>query len=333
MRELSSKKNQVCKLSINEQITGKWQKKTYRIIRELGYGATGTVYLVDSDRGPLALKIASEAMSISSEVNVLRHFSKVQGPSLGPSFFDVDDYVFRGKVYPFYTMEYINGQPFLPFLKAKGPEWIRVLSIQLLNDLQKLHEIGWIFGDLKPENLLVTENPTRVRWLDVGGMTRTGRSIKEFTEFFDRGYWGLGSRKAESSYDLFSVSMLMINCAYPSRFEKAGKDGKSFLVNKVKKRAILHPYMPIILKGLDGKYLSANDMKRDLLELIQSPASNKRNDNQRNKKMRRYQPSNRKKRSNADTFGKSRWLGVFESLLVASFLLILYILYLFGQNV
>ena len=37
-----------------------------------------------------------------------------------------------------------------------------------------------------------------------------GSSIKEFTEFYDRGYWGLGSRKAEPSYDLFAVAMIMI---------------------------------------------------------------------------------------------------------------------------
>ncbi|UCZ53323.1 phosphotransferase [Bacillus shivajii] len=332
MKELSSKK-QGCKLHVNQHITGKWHNKTYRVIRELGYGATGTVYLVDSEHGPLALKIASEAMSISSEVNVLRHFSKVQGPSLGPSFFDVDDYVFQNQVYPFYTMEYIKGQPFLPYIKTKGPEWIGVLVIQLLNDLHRLHEIGWIFGDLKPENLLVSESPTRVRWLDVGGMTRSGRSIKEFTEFFDRGYWGLGSRKAEPSYDLFSVSMLLINCAYPSRFEKKGMEGASFLMEKAKKRVELHPYLPIIQKGLEGKYSDSQSMKRDLLHIVNTSSSNKRGYKQQVVKKQRYQPIKEKKEPKVVVKEKRMWVGIFESMLVASFLLILYILYLFGQNV
>ena len=47
-----------------------------------------------------------------------------------------------------------------------------------------------------------------------------GRAIKEFTEFYDRGYWGLGSRKADPAYDLFAVAMIMINAVYPKRFNK-----------------------------------------------------------------------------------------------------------------
>ena len=31
---------------------------------------------------------------------------------------------------------------------------------------------------------------------------------------------GLGSRKAEPGYDLFAVAMIMINTAYPNRFNK-----------------------------------------------------------------------------------------------------------------
>ena len=83
------------------------------------------------------------------------------------------------------------------------------------NDLDKLHENGWVFGDLKPENLIVTGPPPKIRCIDVGGTTIQGRAIKEFTEFYDRGYWGLGSRKAEPTYDLFAVAMIMINTAYP----------------------------------------------------------------------------------------------------------------------
>ena len=67
--------------------------------------------------------------------------------------------------------------------------------MQLLNDLDKLHQNGWVFGDLKPENLIVTGPPPKIRCIDVGGTTIKGRAIKEFTEFYDRGYWGLGQEK------------------------------------------------------------------------------------------------------------------------------------------
>ncbi|WP_328588737.1 MULTISPECIES: serine/threonine protein kinase [Bacillaceae] len=334
MSSLSKKKLDI-KLHPGQVIIGKWHRKSYQIVRELGFGATGTVYLADSKQGLVALKIASDSMSITSEVNVLRHFSKVQGPSLGPSFYDVDDYVANQGVYPFYVMEYINGEPFLPFLKDKGGEWLGIMVVQLLGDLHRLHQEGWIFGDLKPENLLVTRNPNRVRWLDVGGMTRVGRAIKEYTEFFDRGYWGYGGRKAEPSYDLFSVAMLMINRAYPSRFEKNTSKGPTSLISKIKAKNTLEPYETVIRRGLEGKYESAMAMRQELMSVVQNTSFTSRPKSEGNTitgKGKSVSRQARKKRNNVKE-QKKPLVGLFESMLFASFLLILYILYLFGQAV
>lgn len=330
MRDSISKK-QECKLFPNQRIIGRWHRHPYRIVRELGYGATGTVYLAESESGPVALKIARDSMSITSEVNVMRHFSKVQGPSLGPCFYDVDDYLTKDAVFPFYVMEYIQGESFLPFIRDRGAEWMGVLVVQLLNELYRLHQIGWVFGDLKPENLLVADSPYRVRWLDVGGMTRHGRSIKEYTEFFDRGYWGLGSRKAEPGYDLFSVSMLMINCAYPARFEKNGTPGIGHLMGKVRQKQLLAPYEAVILNGFQGKYQSALAMRMEMLNIIQDNSFNRKNKMNRAGSAK-VATNRRAYRKNVTTAKeKHRWTGVYETMLIGTFLLILYILYLFGQ--
>ncbi|WP_347836547.1 hypothetical protein [Gracilibacillus sp. JCM 18860] len=56
------------------------------------------------------------------------------------------------------------------------------------------------------DNLIVSRNPVRLRWVDVGGTTLIGRSIKEYTEFYDRAYWQMGTRRAEPSYDLFALA-------------------------------------------------------------------------------------------------------------------------------
>ncbi len=40
-------------------------------------------------------------------------------------------------------------------MQNRGVEWLGILMIQLLGDLHHLHKAGWVFGDLKPDNVLV----------------------------------------------------------------------------------------------------------------------------------------------------------------------------------
>lgn len=260
-------KNQ-CKVSPGTIITGKWHLNKYTIIKELGSGANGIVYLAKHNNNQVALKMSDNGMSITSEVNVLKSLAKVQGPTtLGPSLLDVDDWQSnRGRI-SFYVMEYIQGPDFLAFLQQKGKSWTSVLFLQLLNDLDKLHENGWVFGDLKPENLIVTGPPPKIRCIDVGGTTIQGRAIKEFTEFYDRGYWGLGSRKAEPSYDLFAVAMIMINTAYPKRLTKTS-GGISQLREAIRQKPELIKWEKVILRALQGQYGSAKQMREDLLNVM-----------------------------------------------------------------
>ncbi|HET7628842.1 MAG TPA: phosphotransferase [Bacillales bacterium] len=262
-----SLKNRAHSLPAGTVIRGKWHHCRYRIIRPLGRGANGDVFLAECVNGRVAVKIGRESLSLMSEVNVLRKFSKVQGNVLGPSLIDVDDWNTGARTFPFYVMEYLKGVPLLSFIQSRPSEWIGILVVQLLADLDRLHRAGWVFGDLKPDNLLVTGPPPRVRWLDVGGTTVIGRSIKEYTEFFDRGYWGLGSRKAEPSYDLFAVAMIMINAAYPKRFNKK-KDGYSQLMNAVKSHRSLKPYQRVIAFALQGKYAGAPSMRQDMVKRL-----------------------------------------------------------------
>lgn len=246
-------------------IRGKWYKHIYTIVKELGYGANGIVYLVQGSSGYQALKMSDSNVSITSEVNVLKAFSKVQGSPLGPKLLDVDDWELRGQKIHFYVMEYIQGTDLLSFVQSKGFSWTGVLVAQLLTDLERIHKEGWVFGDLKPENLIVTGPPYRIRCIDVGGTTLNGRAIKEFTEFFDRGYWIGGSRRAEPSYDLFSVGMILINLAYPTRFTKTGEGNIKQLRQAVDSKDQLKKFAGTILDALDGQFQTASEMRESLL--------------------------------------------------------------------
>lgn len=284
-----------------------------------------------------AMKVSDDSLSITSEVNVLKHFSKVQGSALGPSLLDVDDWTINGgrQQIPFYIMEYIEGEQFLSFINKRGKEWTGILCLQLLSDLGRLHQAGWVFGDLKPDNLLVTERPPRIRCIDVGGTTLQGRAIKEYTEFFDRGYWGLGSRKAEPSYDLFAVAMIMVNAAYPNRFPKKGNTLQQ-LQQAINGNPWLNKYNPVLFSALKGKYQSAGEMRADLSSLMSSGAMQdrkqpdtpvprsaqtaKKPDGSRTVRLQNQKQNMKKK--------KGGWA---ETLLILALVLSVYWFYVYGQ--
>ena len=271
-------------------IVGKWNKNSYTIIKELGFGANGIVYLAQSNKGKVAIKLSDNSISITSEVNVLKSFEKVQGSRLGPSFLDVDDWQTNKGIVCFYVMEYIQGPNLLDFVEQKGSVWTEVLMLQLLTNLQALHDNNWIFGDLKPENLVVSGPPARLRCIDVGGTTQLNRSVKEFTEFFDRGYWAMGSRKAEITYGLFSVAMVWINIAYPKRFSKNPNDPNQ-LIHLVKRHPELSKYQSVIIAALQGNFTSAQEMKDAIINL-KSNAYKAPMKMTSNKAMSRVQPTN-----------------------------------------
>ena len=70
------------------------------------------------------------------------------------------------------------------------------------------------------------------------------------------------TRKAEPSYDLFAVAMVMIHCEYGDRFEKTKEPPLSLFEKKINQRDHLKIFKPVLLKALTGKYGRAIDMKR-----------------------------------------------------------------------
>lgn len=323
MKKNYTSKTQAYKLQPGSYIVGKWHKKTYRILKALGQGATGTVYLAESNHRFVALKVGEDNMAIAAEVNVLKHFSKVQGQVLGPSLLDVDDMQLFGKTISFYAMEYLKGKDLLTFIRERGHEWVAIFIVQLLGDLDRLHRVGWVFGDLKPDNLMIVGPPPRVRWFDVGGTTLFGRSIKEFTEFYDRGYWGLGTRKAEPSYDLFAVAMIMVNCYYPRRFDKKNDERPiQQLKQAIGQQDGLRPFRHVLLQALQGKYKDAQMMRKDMMDVISKQSSYEKQSVE--KRVVKQQ-----QRRRARTKRKASYL--VEIFLISTFLLLIYVLYLYGQ--
>lgn len=254
-------------------VQGKWHRNKYQILRLLGTGTVGSVYLSTFKRQLVALKISRQSLSMTAEVQVLKKLqqAKVQDSVLGPSLIDVDDWERPGeKSLSFYVMEFIDGVDLQTFIRRHGTMWLGVLLVQLLEQLEQLHKIGYVFGDLKTENIIVTNHPPTIRLIDVGGTTKMGRSVKEYTNFFDRAYWRLGKRIAEPSYDLFAVVMIFLSVFYPNKFTRT-KDNLSLIRRKLRHVASLRHYEPIFLKALTGNYRYAKEMRHDIYKRIMAP--------------------------------------------------------------
>ncbi|HLQ71976.1 MAG TPA: protein kinase family protein, partial [Bacillota bacterium] len=199
---------------------------------------------------------------------------------LGPSLLDVDDWHGKGgKNMTFYVMEYIEGESIHRYIRKHGYEWMGVFVLQLLDSLEALHQAGWVFGDFKTDNLIITKSPVRVRWIDVGGTTQMGRAIKEYTAFYDRAHWGLGSRRAEASYDLFALVMTVLHVCYPKHFAR-GSHPEQTLSRRLRAIKPLHIYYKPFKKAIDGRYQTSREM-RDEIKTVMQQAQKKKGDKQR----------------------------------------------------
>jgi serine/threonine-protein kinase len=205
-----------------QTITGVWNRKSYVVEGMLGCGANGEVYCVRSKSGDLlALKVSPNSGDIALEHKILKQLQgAARGVGLGPLVYDLDDVdTPRGKAF-YYVMERVRGTSLSPFLKKRGLHWTPVLMLQLCTDLERMHRLGYCFGDLKAENCLVDEKRGTLRLIDFGGVTPFGRGIKEYTEWYDRAWWGQGSRLAEESYDVFALSMMVVALLDPELRKK-----------------------------------------------------------------------------------------------------------------
>lgn len=146
----------------------------YRIIRRLGEGGMGVVYLAeqDSPQRTVALKVlklgfASEEMwrRFEHETDVL---ARLQHPGVAQIYDAGTTETPHGRL-PYFAMEFVDGQAITDFVVNNNlsiAQRVRLL-IDVCHAVQHAHQHGVIHRDLKPANILVGED-RRPRILDFG---------------------------------------------------------------------------------------------------------------------------------------------------------------------
>jgi tRNA A-37 threonylcarbamoyl transferase component Bud32 len=130
----------------------------YRILRKLGEGGMGTVYLAEHTtiNKKLAIKILSSEYTHKQDL-VDRFLQEARAASMieQENVVEITDFGSTPQGSVFFVMEYLNGEDLSETVKNTGQlPWPRVKSImlQICDALAAAHDAGIIHRDMKPEN-------------------------------------------------------------------------------------------------------------------------------------------------------------------------------------
>jgi serine/threonine-protein kinase len=146
----------------------------YRLLRPLGEGGMGKVYLAVNDANErFAVKVLPP-QKIQEESNILRRFQREMDLStrcLHPNLARTIEVGKNGDVH-FMVMEYIPGKSLYDLVKSNQggplsvPDAAR-LFVDLLDGLEAAHRAGLVHRDIKPSNIMITPQGA-VKLLDLG---------------------------------------------------------------------------------------------------------------------------------------------------------------------
>ena len=160
----------------------------YRLLRILGEGGMGIVYLAqqeESVRRQVALKVIKPGMD--SKRVIARFEAEKQALALmqHPNIAGVYDAGLTPTGRPYFVMEYVKGLPITDYCdqnKLTIKERLN-LFVQICQAVQHAHQKGIIHRDIKPSNILVSmENDRAIpKIIDFGVAKATGKPLTEHT--------------------------------------------------------------------------------------------------------------------------------------------------------
>lgn len=273
-------------LALSDRDTLKRINSRYRLIRKLGEGGMGRVYLAaDEAEGerPVAIKILknkdhrrSLKRFVTSEFDFLRslaheHIARVFDFGL------IEDTPIR-----FFTSEYIEGQDAYLFTKNCESADLIDITVQICRALHYIHLNGIIHSDIKPSNVLIcSENgKPRAKLLDFGVSSHTRMSLRRRIAGTP-GYMApelLFKEDYDHRIDLYSLGMTLYAFVY-RRLPFDDRDSKddptrryaepiSFDIPKRHPSALIDIIKRLVERYPWNRYQSANEVIRDINERL-----------------------------------------------------------------
>jgi eukaryotic-like serine/threonine-protein kinase len=147
----------------------------YRIVKQLGEGGMGCVYLAEQQLGSAVRKVALKTLHkhLSHDPHIKARFDREAGTVAAlehPNTIQVYDFGAMEDGTLYLVMEFVQGRSVADILEKDGPmQPARVENIlrQVCGSLEEAHGHGIVHRDLKPDNVVLCERAGQKDWVEV----------------------------------------------------------------------------------------------------------------------------------------------------------------------
>jgi len=149
----------------------------YKVVRLLGEGGMGAVYLAEQQMGGTSRKVALKTLHkhLSHDPSIKARFEREVETVVKlehPNTIQVFDFGAMDDGTLFIVMEYVQGQSVADILialapKAMEPARVEHILKQVCGSLEEAHGHGIVHRDLKPDNIVLCERAGQKDWVEV----------------------------------------------------------------------------------------------------------------------------------------------------------------------
>jgi serine/threonine protein kinase len=259
----------------------------YRVIRELGRGGMGVVFLAVRDDGTftkkVALKLIKEGIRDEEALGRFRAERQVLAALDHPNIARILDGGDTQAGTPYYVMEYVEGEPLDAYCTRKDLELEARLRLfqQVCSAVNYLHGMQVLHRDLKPNNILIA-NDGVVKLLDFGiakflglgaiDLTTSGRAPLTPAYASPEQLAGHSVGSAADVYSLGVILYLLLTDNLPNRVKIEVPSKCLSPRAEHMKRRISRDLDMILLKALeldpDHRYCSPEEFSADLQRFL-----------------------------------------------------------------
>ncbi len=147
----------------------------YRIVKQLGEGGMGCVYLAEQQLGSTARKVALKTLHkhLSHDPAIKARFDREAGTVAAlehPNTIQVYDFGSMEDGTLYLVMEFVQGRSVADILEKDGampPARVENIMRQVCGSLEEAHGHGIVHRDLKPDNVVLCERAGTKDWVEV----------------------------------------------------------------------------------------------------------------------------------------------------------------------